>query len=71
MEAKSDHSFVIKHMEVGVLGIGICGPRNVRSKLSVNGSITISGADLTGKGLPVPCSVSGTLQTSPHITIAG
>lgn len=48
---------------VGPMG-GTCGPGRVKGILGVGGKLTIAGA-----GVP-PCSLSGTLATSPHVSIA-
>ena len=56
----------IHHVTVSATVLGICGPGNVKAVLDTGGVITISGASLPGL---VPCSISGTLQTHPHLRI--
>ena len=56
----------IHHVTVSALVLGICGPGNVKAVLNTGGAITISGASLPGL---VPCAISGTLRTNPHLRI--
>lgn len=56
----------IHHVTVSALVLGICGPGNIKTTLSSGGVISIAGASLPGL---VPCAISGTLQTLPHLRI--
>jgi len=66
MSADAPHGFIVHGMEVSALVLGICGPGNVHTGLSKAGVIGITGAGLPGR---VPCSVSGSLTTSPKLEI--
>jgi hypothetical protein len=60
------HAFVINSVTVQALVLGVCGPGNVQAGLNKAGVMSISGAGLPGL---VPCSVSGSLKTSPTLQI--
>jgi hypothetical protein len=55
-------------MEVSATAIGICGPGNAAATTSgTSGQFTITNATLPGTILP--CAVSSTFQTHPHLRI--
>ena len=58
----------IHDVAVRAVVLGLCGPGNIRAGLDTRGKITIAGAALPGL---VPCSVSATLNTNPHLVIGG
>jgi hypothetical protein len=61
-------SATIIGMEVSALPIGICGPGNAAATTSgTSGQYTITNASLPGTILP--CAVSSTFQTHPHLRI--
>ena len=67
MEARQVNKFTIRSVTVSAVVLGICGPGTVKATLTTQGGlITISGANLPGL---VPCSLSGTLQSRPHLRI--
>lgn len=66
LHANAAHGFTIKGMEVSALVLGICGPGNAKAQLNNAGVIAIAGAGLPGL---VPCSVGGSLTTSPKLVI--
>ena len=65
--ARRIDKLTIRQVTVSAVVLGICGPGTVKATLTTKGGlITISGANLPGV---VPCSLSGTLQTRPHLKI--
>lgn len=58
----------IHGMAVNAVILGVCGPGSVGGSLSAFGRIAISSANLPGL---IPCSVSATLHTTPHLRIVG
>ena len=66
MHAIAAHGFKMNGVEVSALVLGICGPGNIKAQLNEAGVIAISGAGLPGL---VPCSVEGSMTTSPKLLI--
>ena len=67
MGALTTNKMNFKHVTVSAVTLGVCGPGKVKATITTKGGrITISGANLPGL---VPCSLSGTLTTSPHLNI--
>jgi DNA-binding transcriptional regulator YdaS (Cro superfamily) len=66
IKAKAQHSFEMDSVTVQALVLGVCGPGNIAVQLNTNGVMSISGAGLPGL---VPCSVSGSMKTSPKLEI--
>jgi hypothetical protein len=66
MHANASHGFTIKDVTVEATVLGICGPGKVKAQLNTAGVISFTGAGLPGL---VPCSVSGTLKTTPKVMI--
>ena len=65
------HSMLIKDVTISAAVLGICGPGRLKAQITTQGKITISGSGLKSNLGVVPCSVSGTLQTRPHLEIVG
>jgi hypothetical protein len=65
---RNKHNIVIHGVSVSALVLGVCGPGNVPAIDSSKGKLTIAGAGLPGV---VPCSVSGTFHTKPHLAVDG
>lgn len=67
MVANQETKFTIRGVRVSAVVLGVCGPGKVSATLTVKGGrISIAGANLPGV---VPCSLSGTLNTTPHLRI--
>jgi len=62
---RGPHAFAISGFGLMSTANGTCGPNTVPGGLSINGKMSFAGVAVR------PCSLTGTLETSPRLTISG